>query len=147
MILYCVLVTFPCGVLGQVWCLIVSIPDLCLLSYFYLSELRILLFTKIYENRYPKCKGLYNRAKLKLNFIFNCDASVIQLVCLLYLLSSYEKLYFLHTGWGYLRFYPGIENLILPMLSYPGRQVTSSSCEIASKRIRGLLEAYFEINK
>ena len=26
--------TFPCDVLGQVWCLIVSIPDLCLLSYF-----------------------------------------------------------------------------------------------------------------
>ena len=25
---------------------------------------------------------------------------------------------FLHTGSGYLRFYPGIENLILPMLSY-----------------------------
>ena len=31
---YCVFVTFPCGVLGQVWCLIVSITDLCLLSYF-----------------------------------------------------------------------------------------------------------------
>ena len=29
----CVLVTFPCGVLGQVRCLIVSIPGLCLLSY------------------------------------------------------------------------------------------------------------------
>ena len=27
-------VTFPCGVLGQVWYLIVSIPDLCRLSYF-----------------------------------------------------------------------------------------------------------------
>ena len=27
-------VTFPCSVLGQVWWLIVSIPDLCLLSYF-----------------------------------------------------------------------------------------------------------------
>ena len=27
----CVLVTFPCGILGQVWYLIVSIPDLCLL--------------------------------------------------------------------------------------------------------------------
>ena len=27
-------VTFPCGVLGQVCCSIVSIPDLCLLSYF-----------------------------------------------------------------------------------------------------------------
>ena len=24
----CVLVTFPCGILGQVWYLIVSIPDL-----------------------------------------------------------------------------------------------------------------------
>ena len=30
----CVIVTFPCGVLGQVWYLIVSIPDLCLLTYF-----------------------------------------------------------------------------------------------------------------
>ena len=26
--------TFPCGVLGQVWYLIVSIPDICQLSYF-----------------------------------------------------------------------------------------------------------------
>ena len=31
---YCVLVIFSCGILGQVWYLIVSIPDLCLLSYF-----------------------------------------------------------------------------------------------------------------
>ena len=30
----CVLVTIPCGILGQVWYLIVSIPDLCHLSYF-----------------------------------------------------------------------------------------------------------------
>ena len=30
----CVFVTFQCGVLGQVWYLIVSIPDLCLLIYF-----------------------------------------------------------------------------------------------------------------
>ena len=29
-------ITFPCGILGQVWYLIVSIPDLCRLSYFYL---------------------------------------------------------------------------------------------------------------
>ena len=28
-------VTFPCGILGQVWYLIVSFPDLCHLSYFY----------------------------------------------------------------------------------------------------------------
>ena len=32
---YGVLVTFPYGVLGQVWYLIESIPDLCLLTNFY----------------------------------------------------------------------------------------------------------------
>ena len=31
---YIVLVTFPCGILGQVWYFIVSIPDLCHFSYF-----------------------------------------------------------------------------------------------------------------
>ena len=31
---YCIFVTFPCGILGQVWYLIASFPDLCLLSYF-----------------------------------------------------------------------------------------------------------------
>ena len=35
---YWVFVTFPCGVLDQVRCLIVSIPDLCLLSYFYMIK-------------------------------------------------------------------------------------------------------------
>ena len=30
----CDFVTFPCGILGQVWCLIVLIPDLYRLSYF-----------------------------------------------------------------------------------------------------------------
>ena len=30
----CVFVTFPCGVLGWVCCLIATIPDLCLLLYF-----------------------------------------------------------------------------------------------------------------
>ena len=29
----CAFVIFQCGILGQVWYLIVSIPDLCLLSY------------------------------------------------------------------------------------------------------------------
>ena len=32
---YCGFVDFPCGILGRVWYLIVSIPDLCHLSYFY----------------------------------------------------------------------------------------------------------------
>ena len=31
---YCIFVTFPCGILGRVWCLIVSFPDLCHLPYF-----------------------------------------------------------------------------------------------------------------
>ena len=31
---YCVFVIFPCSVLGQTWYLIVSLPDLCLLTYF-----------------------------------------------------------------------------------------------------------------
>ena len=31
---YCIFVTFPCGILGRVWYLIVSFPDLCRLSYF-----------------------------------------------------------------------------------------------------------------
>ena len=30
---YCFFVTFPWGILGQVWYLIVSFPDLCHLSY------------------------------------------------------------------------------------------------------------------
>ena len=29
----CVFITFPCGILGQAWYLIVSIPDFCHLSY------------------------------------------------------------------------------------------------------------------
>ena len=33
----CVFVTFLCGVLSQVWYLIISIPDLCLFTYFYYS--------------------------------------------------------------------------------------------------------------
>ena len=31
---YCIFVTFPWGILGQVWYLIVLFPDLCQLSYF-----------------------------------------------------------------------------------------------------------------
>ena len=31
---YCIFDTFPCGILGKVCCLIVSLPDVCRLSYF-----------------------------------------------------------------------------------------------------------------
>ena len=33
-VISCEVVTFSFGIMGQVWCLIVSIPDLCPLSYF-----------------------------------------------------------------------------------------------------------------
>ena len=35
----CGFVTFPSVILGQVWYLFVSIPDLCLLSYFSLNNI------------------------------------------------------------------------------------------------------------
>ena len=38
---YCDFVTFPFGILGQVWYLIVSIPGPCCLSYFNLSHCTI----------------------------------------------------------------------------------------------------------
>ena len=34
-VLDCVSVTFPFGILGQVWYLIVSIPELCTISFFH----------------------------------------------------------------------------------------------------------------
>ena len=37
-IVYCDYVTFPFGILGQAWYLIVSIPDPCCLSYFKLNS-------------------------------------------------------------------------------------------------------------
>ena len=37
----CIFVTFPCGILGQVWNLIVSFPDLCHLCYFHKSTMCI----------------------------------------------------------------------------------------------------------
>ena len=37
--LNCVFVTFPCGILGQVWFLIVSIHGRCHLSYLYIMPM------------------------------------------------------------------------------------------------------------
>ena len=42
--LVCVFVTFPCGILGQLWYLIVLIPDLCHLSFFQCDNVRNNLF-------------------------------------------------------------------------------------------------------
>ena len=45
----CIFVTFPCGVLGQVWYFIVLISDPCLLIY--LSELKIWTQRSVESNR------------------------------------------------------------------------------------------------
>ena len=37
----CDFVTFSCGILGQVWYLIVLIPDLCCLSYFHSDWIKV----------------------------------------------------------------------------------------------------------
>ena len=39
----CVFVTIPCGILGQVWYLIVSIPDFCCLSLIMSHEILVLI--------------------------------------------------------------------------------------------------------
>ena len=43
----CEVVTFLIGILGQVWCLIVTIPDRCPLSYFYYESVKYYAQEKI----------------------------------------------------------------------------------------------------
>ena len=53
----CEFVTFPIGILGQVWYLIVSIPDLCTLTYFYFSG-------RVLDSR-PSVRGSLQRCVLE----------------------------------------------------------------------------------
>ena len=48
----CTFVTFLCGIMGQVWYLIVPIPDLCPLFYFYKMSVSKILYSppKIIRN-------------------------------------------------------------------------------------------------
>ena len=54
---YCVLVNLRCGILGQVWYLIVLIPDLCRLSYF----LNFICFYMAIDTAYFLYMGLIAR--------------------------------------------------------------------------------------
>ena len=40
---------FPIGILGQVWYLIVSIPDLCTRTYYFILSIAIIIFSSIIE--------------------------------------------------------------------------------------------------
>ena len=70
----CVFVSFPCGILGQVWYLFVSILDLCRLSYFEVIFTLLLLIvlsviflqTVLTEIRSDKLRGLDQNPKLTL---------------------------------------------------------------------------------
>ena len=63
-IVYWFFVTFPRGILGQIWYLIVSFPDLCILSYF--SRPRIALCrSKVLQNASAILSTF-----IKLTFIF-----------------------------------------------------------------------------
>ena len=46
----CICATFPCGILGQVWYLIVSFSDLCHLSYFEKNWNNVKLQLRLKEN-------------------------------------------------------------------------------------------------
>ena len=48
-VLNCVVVTFPFGILGQVWYLIVLIPDLCPLSYFHSVRIAPNIFAVLFQ--------------------------------------------------------------------------------------------------
>ena len=52
----CVFVTFPCGILGQVWYLIASFPDLCHLSY--LDEARQNVRLDLYPD-WERCNSVH----------------------------------------------------------------------------------------
>ena len=70
----CVFITFPCGVLGQMWCLIVSVPDLCLLSYFYMIILYDFYLVYYEENKFL---FLSSRQSLIHAFAILCHCKII----------------------------------------------------------------------
>ena len=57
--LNCVFVTFPCGILGQMCYMIVSIPDLCHLSYFSPNE--DLVNNKVYYTNFCQILSIYSK--------------------------------------------------------------------------------------
>ena len=64
----CVFVTFPCGILAQVWYLIVSFPDLCCLSYFKTCMYQLFLSRKCHLLTISAAYVMYPNA-LQTNFI------------------------------------------------------------------------------
>ena len=88
----CVFVTFPCGNLGQVWLLIVSIPDLCHLSYFNtiygwgsvlrLTDSNLSLFIHLFN--YRTGKHFHNDFFLAINSILRAGVLAIKFTRTIY---------------------------------------------------------------
>ena len=69
------LVTFPCGILDQVWYLIVPIPDFCRLSYFPYISVKICLTHKTVINcRYAR----HNRMVFTIKIVNEYDQEIPQ---------------------------------------------------------------------
>ena len=69
---YCAFVTFPYGFLGQVWYLNVSIPDLCLLTYF-IKKAFIMHFVVPFKSH--RCNGSPHKALSTSQLELSCRAS------------------------------------------------------------------------
>ena len=71
----CVFVTFPFGVLGLVWYLIVSIPDLCLLTF---CNQTASLYKMFYTSAHMKLNLLNELGKID---IMRCLPSIVSPFC------------------------------------------------------------------
>ena len=71
----CAFVTFQFGVLGQAWYLIVSIPDLCILSYFVEPDCILRVWISCFE-LCNKIQCAYNPMPVLFGLVLN-DASTL----------------------------------------------------------------------
>ena len=71
----CSFVTFLCGILGQVWYLIVLIPDLCPLSYFG-GKVAIACFLQYHCLLYFKTKSIFREKNTIFFEIITCDTLI-----------------------------------------------------------------------
>ena len=66
---YCDFVTFPFGILGQVWYLIVSIPDPCCLSYFAKDFFKIIVGKPSFSDQLKKITQRYTRVGFSMDIM------------------------------------------------------------------------------
>ena len=60
---------FPIAILGQVWCLIVSIPDLCTLTYFKVYKMKKIVGSNSYLAQFIKIISHYKKIGYNINVL------------------------------------------------------------------------------